>query len=297
MCHKKPGPRCAGHVGKQRDATVAALNAVDREISARIREDATADLSDLQAHKWALRQDMDRLNDEWDETATGREALAANMEGLTPAELRESGLPARLAAAQDRYERKMAALNATKKGDTVGAGIALAYGAHADWLRHAGVLLDGRGRIQGDAYFREGTLLTIDDRHDEVTDMDRFGRESTVEVTNLTVEHPIGTGPMAGTYLIPATRDSDAVLLAADDSGTITAAYSYDPASGSSLGRNMLPTFASDMGYDDDDLGNYGYGEDVSYTESWESPEIRRDANGTPRTVRFTGELVRDPRD
>jgi DNA repair ATPase RecN len=112
VCQRKPGPRCSAHVGQQRDQAVADLIAVDRSMVAALRADPHADLTDQQRDLWRLKGLVERLNDEYDETPAGRAAIKANLAGLTPEEVQETGLAPRLAAAEERYARKCAALKA-----------------------------------------------------------------------------------------------------------------------------------------------------------------------------------------
>jgi hypothetical protein len=286
VCQKKPGPRCAGHVGKQRDKAIADLIAVDRQISRSLRESPTTDIGSLQRQKWDLQAQVARLNDEYDETPTGRAFIAENMRGLSPSEIRESGLGVRLQAATDRYDRKIAALRAAEQGDTLGAAVALNYGAHAGWLTHADVELSSTGRLPSGSFYREGTLLSVDNRRVETVGYAE--RERSVLVADLIAEHPIEPGPHPNTYVI-STSHTDPVLVTVNASDEVVSMRTFDPDdSTGGYGPEMMPAFAKAMDYTD--LGDYA---DDDATESWhEAPYVRRDAQGRALTIQAAGEIV-----
>ena len=115
MCQPLPGPRCAAHVRPQREAAREGLDAAVGRIFGRLAGGAGMDdpeLGRLTEAKARFSSDVMRLDDEWDETTTGRRELA----GLAR-DARRAGdgagavrFDARSAAGGARFDAKMVLL-------------------------------------------------------------------------------------------------------------------------------------------------------------------------------------------
>lgn len=203
MCKSKPGPRCSGHVGQQRERVRIATE----QIAARIELVAGTEplddkeMSVLQRRKFALARQEQTLNVEWDETPEGRAELVAQAhvarteERQAEAEIAASafaGQPAeadarararRARAHADEYEARERAgglrymmrneaLACWEAGDAAGEAITLRHGAGSAWLGQSDLkdLALGRGRPGEIISVTPGRAVAFLDRTDETDD-------------------------------------------------------------------------------------------------------------------------------
>lgn len=117
MCYPSPGPRCSAHVAERR------RTAARRLALAELRADTEADavsfgegtpglLDALSGEAFALRSELDRLEDVWLETAAGQAEAAAEIRALLDAADeagRGAGSRQRLMRNAARLERRLAA--------------------------------------------------------------------------------------------------------------------------------------------------------------------------------------------
>lgn len=197
MCQPKPGPRCAGHL---------------RDRIARVRADREQAMADFASGAdatpaWHYNRELARLQDEYDETATGQRELGALIaqkvaENAPGYEIRD--LQDRRVAAADRHAAKTAALQSTRAGDMDVARAQLRYGAHAGWFGAS--LLDKETDALGDFAVHPDHAVAIT-RRDEWDDSYGYEEEETpVRVSDLQVayEAPVTPGPRPGTWLTGA---------------------------------------------------------------------------------------------
>lgn len=289
MCQKKPGARCAGNL---RNSITAVTAQVDQNRAA-------YHAGEERPHPGAEAHLME-LQDEFDETPSGQRELDDQMVKSIGNPALVAGLQHRKAAAARRYAVKQAALAATEAGDERAANIIIkTQNPDTGWLTHSRL-----NPLNSGAY----TRMRIDEHGghmvglvaaDSTTEYDYDGTSSDVYEGQLVYETPIEPGPTAGTYLTHATpgarRVTDPYLYSEADidhpSGTFHA-YAVEGIDGEPHTHGAPVTVG--------DLTDSGHVESLtgcenadSYDVRWEeTPDVVRNAHGTPVLLRFYGAVT-----
>lgn len=189
MCQKKPGPRCASHLRERLTAVQAHVDA-----NKAAWHNAAADLPYPGAE-----YELVMIQDEYDETPTGQDELAAQAAASNDPRTTAS-LTMRRDQAARRYAIKTAALDATNRGDERGANIVLKTGnPHTAWL--SGSRLNplnsdtyARMRISPSGQHMVGVLTSETHPHPS-------GAHAVVDEHHTIYETPVRRGTSPGTWV------------------------------------------------------------------------------------------------
>lgn len=216
MCHKKPGPRCAGH-----------LRTAIADLSAHVEENRVAFTAGLDEPHPGARAKLLQAHDEFDETPTGQSNLYNAMVRTVGNPTRVHVLRARQVAAARRYAVKREALAAIEAGNERAAAIILkTQNPNTGWLEHASLNPLNTADFEAMSLNPDGTGMVGVVRNTSLIEVDVDGAPSALVTSHLVYETNVDSDASMARLTSAAGIDA---LLGFEDAESVEIIWDENP--------------------------------------------------------------------